>query len=428
MFLKKYFLYFLPVLLLLSLPLRAQTDITAYSSQGLGKLASPALVHNLGMGGVGIAAGSGLHINNMNPALLYRNNLTSFDLAFATAYKDIMNDNETTSSVTGGLSYGIFAFPAIANRWTFSVGLMPFSTVGYKVQESRAVIGNNQASQLELEGDGGISQVYWSHGVRIYKNLSAGIKMAYLFGSISRDLNLLPLTSDDFSYQVSYKRDLFYSGLLPEAGLHYSLKTGKTTYLSAGIIYQPETQVKVIRNETFESKNVQNDLISQDTVANDPGAALIPQKIGFGVALEKYMKYTVGVDITLQQWEKFGVYKPENVNTAWDNDGLKNSMEIAAGGEFIPDVSSVSSYLKRVTYRLGFNYRNTPFFLNEKQITDLSVNFGFSLPVSNLSSVNLAFEAGRRGTTTKNLIQENYFKINLGTSFNDRWFVRRKYD
>lgn len=428
MSLKKNFLCFLTAMLLLSLPLQAQTDITAYSSQGLGKLASPALVHNRGMGGIGIAAGSGLHINNVNPALLYRNNLTSFDVAFAIEYKDIMKDNEAISSLTGGLSYGIFAFPAIANRWTFSVGLMPFSTVGYKIKESRAVIGNNQKSQLELDGDGGISQVYWAHGVRIYKSLSAGIKMAYLFGSINRDLNLQPQTSDDFSYQVSYKRGLFYSGLLPEGGLHYSQKIGKTSYLSAGIIYQPETQVKAIRNETFESKNMQNDIISQDTVANDPGTALIPRKIGFGVALEKYMKYTVGVDITLQQWEKFGAYKPENVKTAWDNDGMKNSMEIAAGGEFIPDVSSVSNYLKRVVYRLGFNYRNTPFFLNEKQITDLSINLGLSLPVSSLSSINLAFEAGKRGTTTKNLIRENYFKISLGTSFNDRWFVRRKYD
>lgn len=425
------YLLFFSFLLLSGLTALAQTDTTPYSSQGLGKLSSSGFVYNIGMGGIGIAAGSGLRINNINPALLYRNNLTSFDMAISAEYKDLIKGEETAHSFTGGLAYGAFAFPAIENRWTISVGLMPYSTVDYTIEESRSVIGNGQPAQLSLEGDGGVSQVYLSNGIRIYKNLAAGIKIGYLFGTIDRSLSVLPLTTD-FSYRTSYKESLFYSGLLPEGGLYYGFKVGKTTYLSAGMIYQPETKLRVLRDVKFESTSISNpdEPIAQDTIANEPGRVMVPQKLGFGLAMEKYLKYTVGVDITLQQWENFGSYRPDSLQVVsnGNDDGLQNSLKVALGGEYIPDISSVSSYFKRVAYRIGFNYQHTPFSVNNEQIKDMGISFGMALPLSNLSSLNLAFETGRRGTTSNDLIQENYFKVLLGISFNDRWFVRRRYD
>jgi hypothetical protein len=42
------------------------------------------------------------------------------------------------------------------------------------------------------------------------------------------------------------------------------------------------------------------------------------------------------------------------------------------------------------------------------------------------SNINVGFELGRRGTTDANLIEESYFKINLGLSLNARWFVKTK--
>lgn len=432
MSLKLNYLLFFSFLLIPSLSSLAQTDTTPYSSQGLGKLSSPGFVHNIGMGGIGIATGNGLRINSINPALLYRNNLySSFDIAISTEYKDLIKEDETAHSLTGGLAYGAFAFPAIQNRWTLSVGLMPYSTVSYTIRESRTVTGNNLPAQLSLEGEGGISQVYLSNGIRIYKNLAAGIRIGYLFGSIDRDLSILPLTPDAFSYRTSLKESLFYSGLLPEAGIYNAFKIGKTTYLSAGITYQPETKLNVMRNVQFESSSVSNpDIpISQDTITNEPGSVVLPQKLGFGLGLEKSLKYIVGVDITLQQWENFGSYQPDSIQLARsNNDGLRNSMKVSVGGEYIPDVSSINSYLKRATYRLGFTYQHTPFFVNNEQIKDIGVSFGFGLPLSSLSSLNLAFETGRRGATSNSLVQENYFKILLGVSFNDRWFIRRRFE
>ena len=420
----------LPAFFLLTLTVRAQINSTAYSSQGLGNLSGSAFIQNAAMGGVGIATGNGLHINNINPALLYRNSLSSFDIAAASEFKNTSKEGESAHDVTGGLSYGAFAFPAIPNRWAIGIGLMPFSTVGYRISETIPVEGNNNNAQRMLEGDGGISQVYFSNGVRLYKNLAVGLRLGYLFGTISNDISILPLTTDDYSFRTSYREEVFYSGILPEAGLYYNQKIGKTSSVSAGIIYQPKTSIHGIRDVRFERSAINSPDIplTQDTISNENGSAKLPQKLGFGLSVEKYLKYSIGVDITLQQWENFEAYTPDSISTSGTNDGLKNSLNVAIGGEIIPNASSVNSYLKRVAYRAGFIYQHTPFYVDGQQITDLGVTFGFSLPVSNLSSINMAFQTGKRGTLSDGLIKENYFQIKLGVSFNDRWFIRRKFD
>jgi len=44
------------------------------------------------------------------------------------------------------------------------------------------------------------------------------------------------------------------------------------------------------------------------------------------------------------------------------------------------------------------------------------------------SNLNLGLEYGQRGTTNSGLIQENFFKLSIGLSLNDQWFVKRKFN
>jgi hypothetical protein len=43
-----------------------------------------------------------------------------------------------------------------------------------------------------------------------------------------------------------------------------------------------------------------------------------------------------------------------------------------------------------------------------------------------ISNVNLGFELGKRGTTDKSLIEEDFFNFRLSLSLNDKWFRRQK--
>jgi len=40
----------------------------------------------------------------------------------------------------------------------------------------------------------------------------------------------------------------------------------------------------------------------------------------------------------------------------------------------------------------------------------------------------MAFKIGQLGETNNGLIKETYFKVVLGATINDRWFIKRKYD
>ena len=401
----------------------AQVGITPYSSQGIGNVHRPGLVHNRSMGGIGVGTGNGLNINYVNPALLYKNTLSAFDVALSFEQSTQRQGEEEAVVNQGGIAYGVFAFPIIPNRWSASLGVMPYSTVGYRIAEEGSATGDDAPVRQVQEGEGGLNLVSFSHGVRLYKNLAVGVRLGYLFGDISETRSIfLANTSGLISV---YEDELYYSDVLIEPSIYFGQQIARGTTLNVGVVYQPATEVRATNEITFESRNVgsatSSGLAGDTTISNATRNVRLPQRLSAGLSVEKYLKYTVGVDVSLQSWDEFRSYEGTN-------DGMRRSVEVAAGGQFIPDATSVDSYLARVAYRLGFNYRNTPFAVSDQQISEFGIGFGLSLPVSNLSSINLAFEIGNRGTTEQNLIRENYIRATLGVTFNDRWFVRRRFD
>jgi len=102
---------------------------------------------------------------------------------------------------------------------------------------------------------------------------------------------------------------------------------------------------------------------------------------------------------------------------------------VGIGGFFTPKYNSLTSYFERMTYRAGVNYEDTGLIINKEAIKGYNANLGFGFPVGRYNSnINLGFEYGQRGNTNMGLIKENYYGVNIGLSFNDIWFQRRKFD
>lgn len=401
-------------------PLRAQTDVTPYSSQGLGNLIRPNLTHNRGMGGIGIGSGNALFINYANPAFLYKNNLSSFDVAFSIEQNIMQREDSSINRTGGGLSYGMFSFPVVANRWSMSLGVAPFSVVGYRIEEPITIQGGEDTGLQTVVGDGGLNIISFSNGVRVFGNFSLGLRIGYLFGPITETRTVL--LSDPQANTTELEDQIYYSDLIFEPSFSYGFKVANNTLLNVGATYQPEMQVRATRQVTLRSFAPTSSLpISATPIDTVERNITLPARLGVGISLEKSLKYLIGVDFMTQPWENYR-------SLGDNNDGMKNSYELSVGGQYIPDITSVNSYLARMAYRLGFYYRNTPFAFEDRQITDFGINLGFSLPMSNFSSVNVALEGGNRGTVDLGLIRENYFKISAGITFNDRWFIRRKFD
>jgi hypothetical protein len=148
----------------------------------------------------------------------------------------------------------------------------------------------------------------------------------------------------------------------------------------------------------------------------------IPTKTTFGLGLGRDKKWFIGAEYSLQAVSSFrnDFIDPENI-------AYEDANTIRVGGYFVPDYASFTSYLKRITYRAGARTSKTGLIVNDTSINDFGITFGLGLPVGGgFSNMNIGFEYGKRGTTVANLIEETYFKVSVGLSFNDKWFQKRK--
>ncbi len=406
----------------------AQSTANPYSLFGIGTLAGKGLIYHKNMGGLGISNAKPWILGNINPAMLPINSFTTFDAGMHVESKTMNTSELQQKHTTGGLSYLTFGFPISTGKWTMSIGLMPYSNVSYNMNARGLVVGKDNANAFyQYKGSGGINQVYLSSGWQLIKNLLYfGIRGSYSFGSITDEttINITEFITDDTGRRDSvpksfrpsnYYRSTRYSDFLFDGGLYLRKKIGKKIEADLGFIYGFASYMNSKRDERIEVlENVPNP--PTDTIQFETrGQTYIPQKFGVGLSFTKLYTWTFGIDYHTQDWSK---YKSD-----FDAGGVMTTMQkIIIGGEFTPDFFSVKSYLKRVTYQFGFSYEQTPVVANNKNINDIGINFGVSLPVGSASILNLGFKFGQIGTTENGLIREDYFKIRLGMVFNDRSF------
>ena len=57
----------------------------------------------------------------------------------------------------------------------------------------------------------------------------------------------------------------------------------------------------------------------------------------------------------------------------------QNAYQISLGGFYIPDYSSITSYWKRIVFRMGFRHELTGVIVNNFGLKETGINFGFGL-------------------------------------------------
>ena len=127
---------------------------------------------------------------------------------------------------------------------------------------------------------------------------------------------------------------------------------------------------------------------------------------GLGLGWTHSNKLFLGADFTLQKWGS--VEFPGTVQQgaqkvyALRKDLLKDRYAVNIGADYVPNPSPTSrSFLGRVHYRLGLGFATPYYYINGAQWARSSA---------------------------KDLITENTFRINLGLTFNERWFAKWKVD
>jgi hypothetical protein len=412
--LKKYSLFVLLLLFCLSSQkIFAQAGNSPYSRYGLGEAADNGNIYNMGMGGIGISSSSQAYANVLNPALLARNKLTCFEAGFWVESKTLNTRGQSQATQSGNLGYLNLILP-VAQKWTLGIGLNPYTIVNYTNKETELLPNTPSYVLKTYKGSGGINQVHISAGYEPLKNFYIGLRTNYNFGVIKSQSQTF---IDDGSsvYKVQFLERDNVGDVSFRFGASYRKKVGtKDKYISVGAVYDAAANISSNSFVARQWLSTADGILYTDTLSNAASNTTIPKRYGVGISFEKPFHYLIGFDYSTQDW------------TSASQNG-SNTYKVSFGGEWTPNYNAIDNYFKRIAIRAGVSYAQIPTIIRGIQLDERSVSLGFSAPVMRgISSLNMAFSFGQRGTLEGNLIQEEFFRVNLGLTVNDQWFVRRK--
>jgi len=405
----------------------AQVTHSPYSSLGIGDILDPNTAAKFGMGGLGVSNGTYYSLNIVNPALLYYNRVALFSAAILGETKTInQNGFEPYAAGSAQLHHMAFAFPLISGKLSTSLVLSPYSAVNYDVFFEVPVDGHpTDSAFVTAKGDGGIDQLSLNIGGVVFKDLSLGARASYMFSSIRKEgKSVVPLSlPGNNNYVATVNERVSFSDFSFGVGLAYKYKLNKKATINLGATYDFAADLKSKQFVRFDQELISGTTVFADTIAdNIPITVSLPKKIAVGVSYNITNKFMVGFDYSAQDWS-------ETQDDLSGGAAFAKREKFVLGAEVTPDVSSLDNYFKRMTYRMGASFTNTPYIFGDTQITDFGINFGISLPVVRISTLDFGIQLGKRGALTDNLIQENYFKLFFGVSFNDnRWFLQPKFN
>lgn len=456
-----------------------QNTYSPYSRYAIGELAQPTFAHNAGMGGAFVALKSDSTLPNFinvgNPASYALIRLTTLELGVNMVYSNFQNTTNSVNKRTANFTYGALGFPVRGNGG-ISFGIMPFTYVGSTTSGTVDEPGVGDVT-YRYDGSGGLNKIFLGYGIlpfnkrlikfrkkhlfvddslktmsgkhyriaesvnKLLSDFSIGANGNYIKGNIvnaasvvypengqyfntyrERVFSLSDFTAN-FGMQTAFTFDSVRVGANKRRAMRQKVK------LTFGYTFNLNNKMQSTYNAlgyNYRVSNGQNVIV--DTVFNtveQASSITLPFEQGFGIGFKKGEKLNMVFDYAITKWQNFKYI--ENVSE------LKQNHRFAFGVNFVPDKYALGrgTYFQRINYRLGANYQSGYISINNELISSYSISAGLGIPVGisrNSSMVHISAQYGIMGTTKNNLIQENFWKINLGFTFSDKWFQKYKYD
>ncbi len=396
-----------------------------YSRYGLGEIVSGTNTSIRGMGYTSVAYSSGTSVNSDNPASYAGLKLTTYEAGLLGATRSITAGGKNYTTGSASLAYLSVGIPV--NKWSaLALGLKPQTRVYYHNADTVLSNASQPFMYKHLEdysGEGGLNYAYLGAAAR-YHGFSLGFNFGYMFGTIRNSSSLINIDTVH-ALNADFTRYTRIGGIYWQGGAQYETELTKKMKLRLGATAMLSQSLHGYRDEYATSYRASSGGTQTDTASSS-------QETAGKITLP--LTYTLGAQLSGDRWSAGVQYS----STAWsqyrdygvtDTSLLDHTSRISVGGEFTPNPGSLYKYLPRVTYRLGFYYGTDYVYLRDTKLNYYAVTAGASLPFRRSTDrVHVAVEYGSRGTTTANLIKENFFKFTLGISLNDKWFIKRKYD
>ena len=399
-----------------------------YSQFGIGALSDQSQSMSRGMNGVGYGLRQGNNVNTLNPASYSGvDSLTMlFDMGVSGQFTHYEEGKLKRNASLASFEYVVGSFRAWKNVGV-SFGLLPYSSVGYEYATSSRDQNLGQLTE-SFTGSGGLHEVFLGFGWRLMKPLSIGVNAGYLWGSIDR--SVLP-DADATANSLRKNYSTSVSNYKLDIGAQWVQPIGRFDHLTLGAVVGLGHNLKNDAEMTIVSTNQLSN--SSDTTALKLADAFeLPMSFGVGAAYQHAGKLTLAADFTLDKWGdvKFPTFTGNEYKL--QSGLLKDRMKINVGLDWLPNPSQMGGrFLEHVHYRLGAGYATPYYYINGKEgPKELSVSAGFGIPIVNMhnnrSVLNISGQWVRSSAT--DFLTENYFRINIGVTFNERWFMKWKVD
>ena len=387
-----------------------------YSIYGIGIINTKEDVASAGLGHSGIALAPSEWLNLSNPAGI--NKLDSLSFYFNINLKGFYAREESGyekasiySANIDGISLGFRG-----RKWlAFAIGYAPFSSVGYKLDEYKTIVGSGEEYKVQCTGSGGLSQAYFNAAVTLFKHWSIGGNFSVLWGTIEK-LETSYFNAAIGGENIFNKRKYQANNIYWEVGTQFDFNIGENNF-RFGAVYAPEIWL-----HTSYDQIVYND-VSRELMHDDstPDRFRVPRMYGAGFTFQR-KKLLGTVEYKVSEWGSIDDVKFK------DRTNFRNTYTISGGIQYSPGTPE-SPFYKRMRYRMGYSYGRDYIDLKDANLMQTGFSLGITVPIGrSLNAISIAYEHQHRGTQSNGMIEENINTFKLGFNIREVWFLRHKFE
>lgn len=416
------------------MPVFAQSGTNSpYSQYGLGLLSDQTSGFNRGMNGLGLGFREHNQVNYINPASYSSlDSLTFiFDAGLSGQITNFKENGTKINANNADFEYAVAGFRAFKHVGV-SFGIIPFTNVGYSYSISDYINSDRSTTYTNTySGSGGIHQVYLGVGWKFLKGLSAGANVSYIWGDLDR--SVVNSYSDSYVNTLSKYYTATVNSYKLDFGLQYMFNVDKKNALTVGVTYG--LGHKLHSDPTCMVVSTNSTTSVSDTVSYSVDNGLeIPMSVGVGLMWNHNNRLKLGADVSYQKWgsTEYPVYKVTNNVPTYELSGdyYSDRYKVTVGGEFCRNEMG-RNFFDRIRFRAGASYATPYYKVNGYDgPKEVSVSAGFGIPITNgynnRSILNISGQWVH--SAAKGLLTENTFRINIGLTFNERWFMKWKVD
>ena len=419
-------------LMLITLFATAQNGSNSpYTRYGFGQLSDQSFGNSKAMGGLTYGLRNKYQINAANPASYSAvDSLTFlFDAGMSLQNTNFTENGTKTNAKNSTVDYIAMQF-RLYKGLGFTAGFIPYSIVGYNMSRSSVIqgstdqYGNTTTAMETFTGEGGVQQIFAGLGYEPVKNLSIGANISYIYGDISHSASTsfsntnaaLSLWTEELSIR-DFKLDL---------GLQYTQNLKEKHNVTLGAVYSFGKDLNSDANKAIKTYNSSSVILSE-TTSSISNACSLPESFGVGATYVYDNRLTVGLDYMQQKWESVKFPTTQNGQYMSQEGQFTDRTKIAAGVEYLPDPYN-RNLLKRIRYRMGAYY-STPYVKvdGKEGAEEYGVSLGLGLPIFQSRSVlNISGQYVKVSPKVTGMLEENTLRVNIGLTFNERWFMKWK--